>query len=71
MLKFPKSFFWGAATSAYQVEGNNKYSDWWHWEIKNKKERSDKACDFWNKYPEYFDYLETKDVKAKIVHIHK
>ena len=59
MLKFPKSFFWGAATSAYQVEGNNKYSDWWHWEIKNKKERSDKACDFWNKYPEYFDYLES------------
>ena len=36
MLKFPKSFFWGAATSSYQVEGGNKYSDWWHWEIKNK-----------------------------------
>ncbi len=57
-MKFPKSFFWGAATSAYQIEGNNKHSDWWHWEIKNKKERSGEACDFWRKYPEYFDYLE-------------
>ncbi len=59
MTKFPKSFFWGAATSAYQVEGDNKHSDWWHWEIKNKKERSGKACDFWNKFSEYFDYLES------------
>ena len=23
---------WGAATSAYQVEGGNIHSDWWHWE---------------------------------------
>ncbi len=26
-LTFPKDFFWGAATSAHQVEGGNK-NDW-------------------------------------------
>jgi hypothetical protein len=26
---FPKNFLWGAATSAYQVEGNNVNSDVW------------------------------------------
>lgn len=26
------SFLWGAAASAYQVEGNNTRSDWWMWE---------------------------------------
>lgn len=33
MIKFPKDFLWGAATSAYQVEGDNSNSDWWEWEI--------------------------------------
>lgn len=31
-LKFPQGFLWGAATSAFQVEGNNQNSDWWEWE---------------------------------------
>lgn len=29
---FPDGFFWGSATSAHQVEGNNVNSDWWAWE---------------------------------------
>ena len=32
MIEFPKDFLWGAATSAYQVEGDNFNSDWWQWE---------------------------------------
>ena len=29
---FPKSFLWGAATSAHQVEGGNPANDWWRFE---------------------------------------
>jgi beta-glucosidase len=32
MITFPAHFLFGAATSAYQVEGNNRTSDWWTWE---------------------------------------
>lgn len=32
--QFPKGFLWGAATSAHQVEGNNR-NDWTEWELKN------------------------------------
>lgn len=31
---FPKTFLWGAATSAYQVEGNN-HNQWSEWEKQN------------------------------------
>jgi beta-glucosidase len=29
---FPPDFRWGTATSSYQVEGNNRNSDWWAFE---------------------------------------
>lgn len=35
-LKFPKRFFWGASTSAHQVEGNN-HNNWSVWELENAK----------------------------------
>jgi len=66
-LKFPKNFLWGAASSAYQTEGNNINSDWWVWERsinrlamlkaqgKNSEEYfSGEACDFYNRYDEDF-----------------
>lgn len=34
ILKFPKKFYWGSATSSHQVEGNN-HNDWSDWENKN------------------------------------
>ncbi len=33
-LEFPKNFYWGSATSAHQVEGNN-HNDWSEWEKAN------------------------------------
>lgn len=35
-LKFPKRFYWGASTSAHQVEGNN-HNNWSVWELENAK----------------------------------
>ncbi len=29
MISFPSGFLWGAATSAHQVEGDNRNNDWW------------------------------------------
>ncbi len=67
ILKFPKGFLWGAATSAYQIEGNNTNSDWWAWEHSPKRENQLKAqgknprdfysgiaCDSYNRYDEDF-----------------
>ncbi len=39
---FPKGFFWGAATSAHQVEGGN-INDWSEWERRNAKIKSQNA----------------------------
>jgi beta-glucosidase len=66
-LKFPDKFFWGSATSAHQIEGDN-YNDWSLWEISKDRvnhlrERgknpvdfiSGKASDSYNRYHEDFD----------------
>ena len=54
--KFPKNFLWGAATSSYQVEGNNSFCDWWDWELKGKLEfHSGIACNHYELYQEDFD----------------
>jgi len=55
MNRFPHDFFWGAATSAYQVEGNNLNSDWWEWEKKAGKEPSAAACRSYELYEQDFD----------------
>lgn len=56
MIEFPKDFLWGAATSSYQVEGNNLNSDWWEWERKaGLKEVSGFACRHYEFYKEDFD----------------
>ena len=56
-LTFPDGFLWGAATSGHQVEGNNKNSDWWHWEEKVQPPgmRSGKAADHYHKYKKDFE----------------
>ena len=54
-MKFPEGFWWGSATSAHQVEGNNQ-NDWSEWErFRPLEYRSGKACDSYNRYEEDFD----------------
>ncbi len=55
MIRFPKDFLWGAATSSYQVEGQNTRSDWWALEKRAGKERSGQACRHYELYREDFD----------------
>jgi beta-glucosidase len=48
-------FLWGAATSSHQVEGGNRFNDWWHWEEQGNIEggvRSGAASDHWNRFRE-------------------
>ena len=61
--KFPDGFLWGTATAAHQVEGGNHLNDWWAWEqvpghIKNS-DRSDPACDQYQRYASDFDLLRS------------
>ena len=64
MIKFPKNFLWGTATSAHQIEGDNFNNDWWDAEQgtgrypaeqKGLLPKSGKACDSYNRYEEDFD----------------
>ncbi len=54
---FPEKFLFGAGTSAFQVEGDIKDSDWRRWEQTKQPvgRRSGKACDHYNRYTEDFD----------------
>ena len=59
ILKFPPGFLWGAATSAYQVEGGN-VNDWSQWEEKNADRLVKQARVYWQpwqqkKFPEMFN----------------
>ena len=62
-LQFPENFFWGVATSSYQVEGGNSNTDWWQWEKSGKTDNeSGMACDYWNRYSQDHDLLEQLNV---------
>ncbi len=57
-VKFPKNFYWGAATSAHQVEGG-QVNDWSEWEKGNAERLAREAKDYWQKwqqekFPEMF-----------------
>ena len=60
-IHFPKSFAWGTATAAHQVEGNNTNNNWYDWEHQldennqpriHNGDKSILAADHWNRYPD-------------------
>jgi len=53
-IKFPKNFYWGTATSAYQVEGGIKND----WSISGPKYDAGKCCDHYNRFEEDFDLAQ-------------
>ncbi len=58
-LYFPRHFLWGAATSAYQVEGKNTNSDWSEWEKNfSTRSHSGNACNHYELYEKDFDYAK-------------
>jgi beta-glucosidase len=67
-LKFPEGFLWGAATSAYQVEGGN-YNDWTLWEKETNyiKDKSicGKAADHYNLYEKDFELARRLNQNAE------
>jgi beta-glucosidase len=64
MIKFPQDFLWGAATSAYQVEGDNLNSDWWLWEKEGGRENSGSACRHYELYEQDFDLARSLNHNA-------
>lgn len=51
-IVFPKSFLWGAATSAHQVEGNT-HNQWSVWELENAKSLAAQAAHRDNELPKW------------------
>lgn len=65
--KFEQNFLIGASTAAHQVEGNNRYSDFWAMEQmthSNFKEPSLDAVDHYNRYKEDIDLMEQAGLNA-------
>ena len=59
-FEFPKSFLWGAATAAHQVEGDNRFSDWWaHEQGGDLPFKSGIACNHYERYQEDFDLAKS------------
>lgn len=61
---FPPNFLWGSATSAYQVEGGNKNSDWELLAGKLGVPKAGRACDHYRRFEEDFDIAQSLNQNA-------
>jgi beta-glucosidase len=54
--QFPLDFMWGAATSSHQVEGDNRWNDWWEYEQSGRlPHKSGEASRHYDLYEQDFD----------------
>lgn len=56
--KFPGGFYWGAATSAFQVEGGIEHMDWEEAASKGLVPQIGRAADHFNQYEADFDLVK-------------
>jgi beta-glucosidase len=65
MFTFPEGFFWGAATAAHQIEGNNFNSDWWRSEQAGLlPHKSLEACRSWTNWRDDIALLQQMGLNA-------
>lgn len=63
-MRFPEEFWWGASTAAYQIEGDNRGSAFWDWEVKKGWERSGHACNSWKQWRDDIRALKELNLNA-------
>lgn len=67
MLRFPRGFLWGTASSSYQCEGGNRNNTWYHWEQQGHiltGERCGEAANWWEEAEEDFELAEQMENNA-------
>lgn len=57
--RFPEGFYWGAATSSYQVEGGIENNDWAKAAREGRVPPCGLACNHFNRYEEDFDIAKS------------
>ncbi len=67
VLRFPKGFLWGTASSAYQCEGGNTNNQWYRWEQQGhilSGEQCGDASNWWREAERDFELAEQMENNA-------
>ncbi len=67
ILRFPRGFLWGTASSSYQCEGGNTNTQWYRWEQQGhilSGEQCDRASNWWKQAERDFELAEQMENNA-------
>jgi beta-glucosidase len=67
VLRFPRGFLWGTASSSYQCEGGNTNNQWYRWEQQGRIRSGDvcgNAANWWQAAEEDFERAEQMENNA-------